>query len=422
MRDRSIVPVLGFLALCGLSVGETAAADLSVADVPRAIARLKSTDLLVRRCRLIADGNDPDIASAVRDLHAQIAKHPVDARAGLISGLGRVVPRCKDHLRAAADLGRVAPTTAEQLRIFREILETKALKAASEHSGGANSAISSIVIGKKIRSMGTTAAEFKGAFRGPAEHSELTRYLAQEQGRLLGQQVQELTADRKLYEINQIIKAAKPALAYAREGPSLSQFFPWPPPKPSTTFSSAIHAIPGLNGLANLLQVAQSLEGRFHDRGYGDFRYYAIGQRGFAFTTPLERIDKSGVPEGGNLRWPDYDEIKSLRVPVQGFNLRDYLLALFMAHTARYRIFVVIVSDEPFAPDVSRQVTADDVRNWTTTGPTSIGPRGEARLSEKHQLTILVYEFRAETKRSPKLVSPSLQTGHQHLLAAGIKF
>lgn len=179
---------------------------------------------------------------------------------------------------------------------------------------------------------------------------------------------------------------------------------PWPPPRPA-------HQLPlqgKISTAGTLGNIAERLAYRLQARGYRDFLYYEV-PGGFAVTTELERFDDAGQAIAGDKRFA--------RGQVGGWDgFVDLLKKVFVGEDGRFRVFVFVVSSEPF-PVADYPAKEVDVERWGRSGsqilPKSIASEN-ARTST--EVTLLVYEFTEDHGKSPmlKAIRASV-SGQDHL-------
>lgn len=188
--------------------------------------------------------------------------------------------------------------------------------------------------------------------------------------------------------------------------------FPWPPPRPS-----AWAEIP------NDLLIAGAAAPTFGDvyvrlgralDAAGYFQRSVLGApHGFALITQLERIDDDGTPAGSG-RWQVTEDSTA-------FSLLRYVQRLLYAEPGRYRVVVLVVSDEPFSAATQTTATPKQLQSLMGDGLNTL-PAALAResYSKEHVTTALIYEFRKVPKGEPEFVAPSALQGRDHLVQARI--
>lgn len=164
-------------------------------------------------------------------------------------------------------------------------------------------------------------------------------------------------------------------------------FLPWPPPEPS----AMLDLTPQVSMKGRFAEIARRLEGRLTSKGYDKLLYYEV-PGGFAITTELERFDEAGHP---------IDHGRFVEGKVGGWNgWGDYLKRLIAGEQGRFRLFVFVVTSEPFAPG-RFPATQTDVERWETSGAFSLSHELAAKLAPRGTRTrLLIYEFEANRGRA----------------------
>lgn len=182
--------------------------------------------------------------------------------------------------------------------------------------------------------------------------------------------------------------------------------FPWPPPKPS-----AFAEIPK-NMFANcddLYDVNALLSDALDSCGYYERRYFEV-PNGFALITRIEQINSDASCKDESSRW-------SLEADVYNdFNLLDYLRAVFFSSPGYFRVFVFIVSDQPFS--FSREsLTEDSAISLLNQGLNNL-PKELADILTSNETfcTGLIYEFEKPEEKDTSYVNiPGRHLGRTHL-------
>ena len=123
--------------------------------------------------------------------------------------------------------------------------------------------------------------------------------------------------------------------------------------------------------------------------GYEQRSYFQTSG-GFALVTQLEQFhSKDGTPKSGQNRWKDYP------VRENSDDLWEYFKSLIYPSPGNFRIFVFIISDQPFGL-AQRTLEKKEAVEWLGTGLNCL-PKGIADmpLNEGHYMDVLVYEFEA---------------------------
>ena len=191
--------------------------------------------------------------------------------------------------------------------------------------------------------------------------------------------------------------------------------FPWPPPQ-----YSVAHTVPRsllLLGTdpadVSLMAVAGRLEIGLDAAGYVERSFYGIGCDGFALVTRLEQIEDDGRPVEGGERF----ETDS---PDEPFSLTGYLARLFYAPPGHYRQIIFVVTPRAIVGDAG-ETTEEELDRLRERGADALTDAfGAIPFTPSHDVTALVYEFRAEGNKDAEIVIPSRIRGTAHLTASGI--
>jgi hypothetical protein len=188
-------------------------------------------------------------------------------------------------------------------------------------------------------------------------------------------------------------------------------YFPWPPPQLFQRHTISEQLYPKARSLGDVnTRLRQTLQAT----GYAQRSYFQV-PGGFAIVTQLEQFKSDGAPKTGANRWKDY--------PVQeNFEgVWDYLKSLVMSTPGNFRIFVFIVTDQPFGQS-SRRVGKQEAVGWLSNGLNRLPPKiAEMPINPQHYLDVLVYEF--EAPASTKLCQqkwPAVLNAQTHLQKTGI--
>lgn len=170
-------------------------------------------------------------------------------------------------------------------------------------------------------------------------------------------------------------------------------FLPWPPPRPAHYLSLDSR----ISTAGTLGAVADRLARRLTARGYENFLYYEV-PGGFALTTELERFDDAGRATGGSKRFQ--------RGKLGGwYGFPDLLKKLFIGEEGRFRVFVFVVSSEPF-PIADYPAKEVDVERWGKAGSLYLSKAiASQKTSGATDVTLLVYEFIEDRGRTATLTS-----------------
>jgi hypothetical protein len=188
-------------------------------------------------------------------------------------------------------------------------------------------------------------------------------------------------------------------------------YFPWPPPQLYQNqtlieqLSTSSHTLGDVNAWLRQALQANSYEQR---------SYFQV-PNGFALVTQLEQFKTDGTPKAGPDRWKDY--------PVQeNFEgVWDYLKSLVMPTPGNFRIFVFIVTDQPYGHS-SQRVGKEEAVGWLSNGLNRLPPKiASMPLNSHHYLDVLIYEF--EAPQSTKICQqkwPGIVNAQTHLKNSGI--
>jgi hypothetical protein len=133
-------------------------------------------------------------------------------------------------------------------------------------------------------------------------------------------------------------------------------------------------------------RLDEVIRSRLRSRSYMSAGYFWT-PIGYAMVTPLERFNEDGSAPKGVARWARQKDTAS-------WNITDAARKVFAGEDGRYRLFVILVSDEPFAMSPYR-ASAQTVDQWEVTGLGTLPPRLARRpVTESTTVTVMVYEFR----------------------------
>jgi hypothetical protein len=157
-------------------------------------------------------------------------------------------------------------------------------------------------------------------------------------------------------------------------------------------------------------QVEDRLRAALQRGGFSEWSVYAVRQRGFAIVTRLETIERDGRPVTGR-RWQATDP--STNAATRSFSLFEYLRALVSANRGRYRVIVLLVTDQAVVPgeegELPPEGAAELPREWR-----------RKPLGPGYACNALVYEFyRASDEDEVVLVGMGLPA-RDHIVRAGL--
>jgi len=195
--------------------------------------------------------------------------------------------------------------------------------------------------------------------------------------------------------------------------------FGWPPPEPSAkvTIPRALLLAGVSDENETLGTVGARLEAALIDAGYVEYGYQSIGCSGFAMVTRMERIDETGRPVEGEMRFAPPDARPD-------WSLTSYLQRLFFAPPGRYRQIVFAATDRAYDRDrLADAPTRDELEEMMAAADVTALPEGmlERAFTRSHALHALIYEFKkGQADRDVVQLKPSDLGGATHIQAAGI--
>lgn len=195
--------------------------------------------------------------------------------------------------------------------------------------------------------------------------------------------------------------------------------FDWPPPKPSAhvVIPRSILLAGATSSEETLGEVGNRLERALIDAGYVEYGYLAVGCSGFAMVTRLERIDETGRPMEGALRYAPPEQSEP-------WSLASYISRLFFAPPGHYRQIVFAATDRPYDPNqLAPAPTRNELEAMMARADATALPEEmlERPFSRRHELHALVYEFRkGPAERDVLQVLPSRLRGTTHIQQSGI--
>ncbi|MBE9584427.1 hypothetical protein IM792_08210 [Mucilaginibacter sp. JRF] len=193
---------------------------------------------------------------------------------------------------------------------------------------------------------------------------------------------------------------------YALEIDNGTPLFPWPPPE-----FSARHVLKKkyFKDDKTLGDMNKTLENVLDPLNYSDRSYYYI-PNGFALVTRIEQITKDGQSLNPPERW----SVKAS--PMKNLSFPAYIKALLFPPDGHFRIIVFAVTDQPFNSS-GRSVSQSTAMNWLHDGLNVLpDPIAKNKLSNNHNCTVLIYEFKKDVSKDAKLLNPGTLTGADHLI------
>lgn len=192
-------------------------------------------------------------------------------------------------------------------------------------------------------------------------------------------------------------------------------FFPWPPPAASTRMTLPENAF-DRSAMATMKQAAETIETALRGAGFGDWGYFSLPEEegGFGLVTRIEQIDDGGKPLAGAARWLIRPYAAATMTPLQS-------LASIRRPTGHYRVFVFVLSAKPTVDNPTERATMPLAYEWNRRGQPSLGREIAASpMTERHTMTVRVYEFEQTDKIASLFNTSSQLTAAEHLKAAGI--
>lgn len=189
--------------------------------------------------------------------------------------------------------------------------------------------------------------------------------------------------------------------------------FPWPPPSCNARFELPEASFKDLKTLG---EVEQKIRKALDAKGYAQRSYFSV-PNGFALVTQLEQYNgDDGSVRNDRTRWLDYPARDNFE------GVLDYLKSLVMPQKGYFRLFVFVVTNQPFGGSAKR-VSKEQATAWLSMGfnklPKSLA---DASFSSDYSVTSLVYEFEVpEINRKPVQKCPSPRfDAKTHLFKAGL--
>ncbi|MBK7938347.1 MAG: hypothetical protein IPJ82_15255 [Lewinellaceae bacterium] len=189
--------------------------------------------------------------------------------------------------------------------------------------------------------------------------------------------------------------------------------FPWPPPSCHSRFELPEKLFSGIKTLG---ETDRKIRSALNAKGYTQYSYFSV-PGGFAIVTQLEQYNgEDGSSRNDRTRWLDYPARDNFN------GVMDYLKSLVMPQKGHFRLFVFIVTNQPFGGGANR-VSKAQATAWLSQGFNKLpGSLAKVPFSSDYNVTALVYEFEVpETNRKPIQRCPSpLFDARTHLLKVGI--
>ncbi len=201
-----------------------------------------------------------------------------------------------------------------------------------------------------------------------------------------------------------------PSAAYQDNGqgnsvPGMPEF-PFPPPAPSCQLDISAY----FTDKAKLGPLADHLNQAFQGTGYYERKYYYV-PGGFAMATRMEQFNADGSCKGEPGRW------STKPVREESFEWLAYLKALFSAEPGYFRVFVFVVSDQPWVVDRTRTITSKEAGSWLH-GGTHLLPDAirQQPIRMDHRVSVLIYEYEvSEATHKSSFSKPSRLGPQDHM-------
>lgn len=182
------------------------------------------------------------------------------------------------------------------------------------------------------------------------------------------------------------------------EGLTLPEF-PWPPPSCNARFEIPESSFAGFKTLGD---VERKLRMALDAKGYAQRSYFSV-PNGFALVTQLEQYNGAdGSVRNDRTRWLDYPAKDNFA------GLMDYFKSFVMPQKGFFRLFVFVVTNNPFGGSAQR-VSKDQATAWLSQGFNKLPyPLAATPFAADFAVTTLVYEFEVpESNRKPVQKCPS---------------
>ncbi len=189
--------------------------------------------------------------------------------------------------------------------------------------------------------------------------------------------------------------------------------FPWPPPACNTRSELQKTVFKNCKVLGD---VEGRLRKALEKKGYAQLSFFSV-PNGFAAVTQLEQYNGAdGSVRNDRTRWLDYPALGSFT------GVLDYLKALVVPQKGYFRLYVFVVTDQPFGGSETR-VSKEQAAAWLNQGFNRL-PNSLAAMpfTTAYDVTALVYEFEVpESNRKPVQRCPSPRfNAKTHLRKSGI--
>ena len=215
-------------------------------------------------------------------------------------------------------------------------------------------------------------------------------------------------------ELNQTNTGARSA-SIAPQANAPIPFFPWPPPPASARMTLPENAFDRA-GMPTLKQAAETIETALRAAGFGDWGYFSLPEEegGFGLVTRIEQINDDGKPLAGAARWMVRPFAAATMTPLRS-------LVSIHRPVGHYRVFVFVLSAKSAVDNPTEQATLPLAYEWNRRAQPRLGREISASpMTERHAMTVRVYEFEQTDKIVSLFDTSSQLTVPEHLKAAGI--
>ncbi len=190
--------------------------------------------------------------------------------------------------------------------------------------------------------------------------------------------------------------------------------FPWPPPSCHARYELPESSFAGLQTLGD---TERKIRLALDAKGYAQRSYFSV-PNGFALVTQLEQYNaEDGSLRNDRTRWLDYPAKDNFA------GVMDYLKSFVMPQKGYFRLFVFVVTNQPFGGNNAQRVSKEQATAWLNQGFNKL-PRSLSDLAytQDYNVTALVYEFEVpESNRKAVQKCPTPQfDARTHLVKSGI--
>jgi hypothetical protein len=184
-------------------------------------------------------------------------------------------------------------------------------------------------------------------------------------------------------ELSQKLERSLETAASPGYQPSVApNFVPWPPPKPTASYS---YPSSWLQQYKTLGEFSAHLEQALRRSGYTQFSYTLV-PGGFALATRFERVDKSETPPSDTARWTEVQN----NIPLPWI---ERIKALFAGTDGRCRLFVFFITTDDRSPSQT-PAEYDQAKSWSLGGTPSLpSVLAKVIVTAGHKFYVYEYEF-----------------------------